>query len=81
MTWGVVMMEHSFVCNVCSYANGPFSEPCKEVFIKHIQKSVMDMLKTIPLEGFHRCYQKWEQRLHRCVSTQGNYFEEDNIDV
>ena len=37
---------------------------------------VTDMLKTIPAEDFQRCYQKWEQRLHRCVAAQG-----DNIDV
>ena len=42
---------------------------------------VTDMLKTIPFEDFQRCYQKWEQRLHRCVAAQGNYFEGDNIDV
>ena len=34
MTWGVVMMEHPFVCNVWSHANEPFSEPFKDVFIK-----------------------------------------------
>ena len=39
------------------------------------------MLKIIPVEDFQRCYQKWEQRLHRCVAAQGNYFEGDNIDV
>ena len=37
------------------------------------------MLKTIPVEDFLRCYQKWEQRLHWCVAAQGNYFEGDNI--
>ena len=29
------------------------------------QKSVTDMLKTIPVEDFQHCYQKWEQRFHR----------------
>ena len=42
----------------------------------NIQKSVMDMLKTLTVENFQRCYQKWEQHLHRCVAAQG-----DNIDV
>ena len=44
-------------------------------------KSLTDMLKIIPVEDFQRCYQKWEQFLHRCVAAQGNYFEGDNIDV
>ena len=39
------------------------------------------MLKTIPVEDFQGCYEKWEQRFHRCVDAQGNYFEGDNIDV
>ena len=42
---------------------------------------VTNMQNAIPVEDFQRCYQKWEQRLHRCVATQGNYFEGDNIDV
>lgn len=32
VTWGVVMMEHSFVCKVWSYA---FSEPIKDIFINN----------------------------------------------
>jgi len=49
--------------------------------IKRLVFSIlMDMLKTIPVEDFQRCYQKWEQRLHRCVAAQGNYFERDNGD-
>ena len=37
------------------------------------------MLKTIPVEDFQR--RKWEQRLHRRVAAQGNYFEVDNFYV
>ena len=43
--------------------------------------SVTDMLKSIPVEDLQHCYQKWEQRLHRCVAAQENYFEGDNIEV
>ena len=81
MTLGVVMMEHPFVCNVWFHANDLFSEPFKDVFMKNIQKSVTDILKAIPFEYFQRCYQKWEERLHRRVAAQGNYFEGDNIDA
>jgi hypothetical protein len=47
---------------------------------ENIQKSITDMLKSIPVEDFQRCYQQWEQCLW-CVAAQGNYFEGDNIDV
>ena len=49
--------------------------------LENIQKTVTNMLKTKPDEDFQRCYQKWEQRLHRCIAAQGNYFEGDKIDV
>ena len=39
------------------------------------------MLKTLPVEDFQRCYQKWEQRLHGWIAAQRNCFEGDNIDV
>ena len=39
MTWGVVMMEHPFVCNVWFHANDPFFEPFKDVFIKSLVDS------------------------------------------
>ena len=66
MTWGVVMMEHPFVCNVRSHANDPSSEPFKDVFINNLvgslswknkfcvddSPSVTDLLKTIPVEDF-----------------------------
>ena len=38
--------------------------------LENIQKSVMHMLKTIPVKDFQRCFQKWEQRLDRCVAAQ-----------
>jgi len=37
--------------------------------LENTQKSVTNILKTIPIKDFQRCYQKW------------NYFEGDNIDV
>ena len=40
--------------------------------LENIQNSVTDMLKTIPVEDFQRCY---EQLFHRRVAAQGNYFE------
>ena len=49
--------------------------------LENIQKSVTDILMTITIEDFQRCYQKWETRLHRCLAAQGNYLENNNIDV
>jgi len=46
-----------------------------------IQKRVTDELKGKPAEAFEHCYEKWKQRLRRCVAAQGNYFEGDNLDL
>ena len=46
----------------------------------NIQKSVTHELKGISAEAFQNCYEKWKQRLRRCVAAQGNYFEGDNLD-
>ena len=79
---GVVLMEHPFVCNVCSHANDSFLELFKDVFIKkNLVDSLTDMLKTIPVEDFQSSYQKWKQSFHQCVAAQGKYFEGNTIDV
>jgi hypothetical protein len=49
--------------------------------LDNIQKSVTDELKDIPAETFQHCYEQWKQCLRRCVATQGNYFEGDNLDL
>ena len=46
----------------------------------NIQKSVTDELKGIQTEAFQHCYEKWKY-LRRCLGGQGNYFEEDNLDL
>ena len=49
--------------------------------VENIKKAVTDQLKAIPVSDFQRCYEEWEQRLWRCVASQGNYFEGDKLDV
>ena len=49
--------------------------------VENIEKAVTDQLKAIPVSDFQRCYKEWEQCLQRCVASQGNYFEEDKLDL
>ena len=49
--------------------------------LDNIQKSITDKLKVIPAEAFQHCYEQWKQHLCHCVAAQGNYFEEDNLDL
>ena len=49
--------------------------------VDNIQKVVTDQLKALLHEDFQHCYREWEERLWRCVASQGNYFEGDNVDL
>ena len=49
--------------------------------VENIEKAVTDQLKAIPVSDYQHCYEDWEQRLQRCVASQGNYFEGDKLDL
>jgi len=49
--------------------------------VDNIQKVVTDQLRALLHEDFQHCYQEWEQHLRRCVASQENYFEGDNVDL
>jgi len=49
--------------------------------VENIEKAVTDQLKAIRVSDYQRCYEEWEQRLRRCVASQGNYSEGDKLDL
>jgi transposase len=49
--------------------------------VENIQKVVTDQLRALLHEDLQHCNREWEQRLRRCVASQGNYFEGDNVDL
>jgi len=49
--------------------------------VGNIQKVVTDQLRALPHEEFQHCYREREQRLRRCVASEGNYFEGDKVDL
>ena len=34
-------------------------------------------LKAIPQNHFQNCFEGWPRRWHRCIASQGEYFEGD----
>jgi hypothetical protein len=48
--------------------------------VDNIQKVMTDQPRALPHEDFQHCYREWEQLLQRCVLSQGNYFEVDDVD-
>jgi len=47
--------------------------------LQNIRTSVTDRLNVIPVAEFQNCYERWKHRLRRCVDSQGNHCEGDNV--
>ena len=43
------------------------------------QKIVTDERNTLTENDFQYCYDQWEKRWNHCVTSQGSYFEGDNL--
>jgi len=46
--------------------------------IDDIRSNTTAALKVIPQNQFQNCFEGWIRRWHRCISSQGEYFEGDN---
>ena len=40
-----------------------------------IRNNTMAALKAIPQNQFQNCFEGWTRRWHRCIASQGEYFE------
>ena len=47
--------------------------------MENIQKIVTDELNTLTENDFKYCYDEWKKRWNHCVTSQGSYFEGDNL--
>jgi hypothetical protein len=45
--------------------------------IEENQAESQRVLDTLDRKEFHKVFQKWRRRWHRCVNAGGNYFEGD----
>ena len=45
--------------------------------IDDIRSNTMAALKAIPQNQFQNCFEGWTRRWHRCIASQGEYFEGD----
>ena len=43
-----------------------------------IRKNTTAALKAIPQNQFQNCFEGWTRRWHRCIASQGDYFEGDH---
>ena len=46
-----------------------------------IKSASLKELKAIPKMEFEKCFEHWKKRWHNCIISNGDYFEDDNINV
>ena len=49
--------------------------------IDDIKSASLKELKAIPKIEFEKCFEDWKKRWHKCIISNGDYFEGDNINV
>jgi hypothetical protein len=41
------------------------------------EENMTSDMSSIPKDCFKRCFQQWPNRWHKCIASEGAYFEED----
>ena len=49
--------------------------------IDDIKSASLKELKAIPNVEFEKCFEDWKKRWHKCIISNGDYFDADNINV
>ena len=49
--------------------------------IDELKKKSVEELKAIPINAFKKCFEDWKKRWHKCIISEGDYFEGDKIDI
>ncbi|KYN16157.1 hypothetical protein ALC57_11589 [Trachymyrmex cornetzi] len=47
--------------------------------IEEIKAASLEELKAIPKSAFQKCFDDWKKRWHKCIVSERDYFEGDNI--
>lgn len=49
--------------------------------IEEIKTASLEELKAIPKSAYQKCFEDWKKRWHKCIISEGDYFERDKIDI
>ena len=49
--------------------------------IEEIKTESLRQLKVIPKSAYQKCFEDWKKRWHKCIISEGDYFEGDNIEI
>jgi hypothetical protein len=45
--------------------------------VEDVKKKTTEALKVITSDQFKKCFEQWKQHLHKCIESNGEYFEGD----
>jgi hypothetical protein len=49
--------------------------------IEEIKTTSLEEFKAMPESSYQKCFEDWKKRWHKCTISEGDYFEEDDIDI
>jgi len=49
--------------------------------VDDIRSTTTANLKAIPQNQFQICFERWTRHWHRCIASQGDYFEGDHSGI
>jgi hypothetical protein len=49
--------------------------------IEEIKTASLEELKIILKSAYQQCFEDWKKRLYKCIISEGDYFEGNNIDI
>jgi len=47
--------------------------------VEEVREKTTEVLKAITLQEFQNCFEQWEKLWDKCIDSQGEYFEGDQI--
>ena len=48
--------------------------------IEEINTALLEDLKTIPKSAYEKWFEDWKKRWHKCIISEGDYFEGNHVD-
>jgi hypothetical protein len=45
--------------------------------VEEVKTASQEALNNIKLQQFQRCFTQWDERLDKCIASNGEYFEGD----
>ncbi|GFU06011.1 uncharacterized protein TNCV_3395421 [Trichonephila clavipes] len=78
----ITVMEHppySPDLALCDFFSFSTVKSCLKGSIQEVQAKTENLLKGLPTTSFQNSYQKWQNRMQKCMNVDGDCFEGDNV--